>query len=213
MTEPQWDNHYARERSRLSYPDENLVRLIRKDITSGAIDPSLPAVDLGCGSGRHLKLLGEHGFSAVIGTDNSFRALDLARGYSPLLIQSDNRSVALKSGSAGLVIAWGSLHYGRKEDLPPMVNEIRRILRPAGKLYATLRCEKDTFLKKGKHIGNDTWITDLDDIAGSTVSFYGENELKKIFSVFTLFRYGLAERSLVGDTGSIISHWVIQAGK
>ncbi len=213
MSDRHWEKHYTRVRSRLLYPDENLVRLVLRDLSKGEVNHSLPAVDLGCGSGRHLKLLRENGITSAVGTDYSYNALSLARELSPLLVQADNRRLPLKSGAAGLVIAWGSLHYGSKKGMREMVEEIFRLLHSGGKLYATLRCSRDTCLRKGKHVGNDTWITDLEDIAGSTVSFYREEELPGLFDRFATFNYGIIERSLVGDAASVISHWVIRAGK
>ena len=94
-----------------------------------------------------------------------------------------------------------------------MLSGIRRILRPGGQFLATLRCSRDTYLKKGRHLGNDTWVTDLKDIKGSMASFYNEPELRKELSIFGEFTYALMERTLMGDLSSLISHWVIHARK
>ena len=206
-----WDNHYTRRKSGLLYPDENLVRLLNKSIR----DPGrMTAVDLGCGSGRHLKLLSEIGISHIIGLDSSHGALIVSRKTGqPLLVQGDNMQLPLKDGSADIIIAWGSLHYNVKSDLAPMLAEILRILKKDGHLFATLRSSRDTYLKKGTHLGNDTWITDLQDISGSTASFYNESEIRNELSIFKEYSYGLIERTLVGDISSLISHWIIHARK
>jgi hypothetical protein len=65
-------------------------------------------------------------------------------------------------------------------------------------------------MKTGKHLGNNEWITDLNDIKNSHVSFFSEVELKNLFSEFD-FKYGIIERSLLGNTTSIISHWYYRA--
>jgi ubiquinone/menaquinone biosynthesis C-methylase UbiE len=206
-----WDTHYIRRKSELLYPDENLVRLLNKTINDPA---GMTAMDLGCGSGRHLRLLSDFGISRIIGLEASHGALLLSKKTGqPLLVQGNNRGLPLKSGSADLVVAWGSLHYNDKSELAPMLAEITRVLKQDGCLFATLRSSRDTYLKKGTHLGNDTWITDLKDISGSIASFYNEDEIRSALSMFREVAYGLIERTLVGDMSSLISHWIISARK
>lgn len=206
--------HYTSTRSELRYPDENLVRLLRKHVPSPADAAKMTAVDLGCGSGRHLKLLAECGVPAIVGIDASIKALTISRKHHPgPLLQGDNRHIPLRDRVADIAIAWGSLHYSNKIDLMSMLEEIHRILKQGGRLFATLRSSRDTYLKKGRHLGNDIWITELNDIKGSISSFYSENEVKTAFSIFSEFSYGLIERTLMGDMSSLISHWVIQSRK
>ncbi|MBP7736747.1 MAG: methyltransferase domain-containing protein [Spirochaetes bacterium] len=213
MEASSWESHYTAGKSALLYPDENLVRLLRKNplLESPA---GLTAVDLGCGSGRHLRLLADLGIPEAIGIDTSYNALVLSGKQAPgALIQGDNQRLPLKNECADIVIAWGSLHYNNKYHFMGMLEEILRILKSGGYLFATLRSERDTYLKRGKHLGNNVWITDLSDISGSTASFYGEGELQVAFSIFSAHTYGLMERTLMGDITSLISHWVIEARK
>ena len=128
-------------------------------------------------------------------------------------MQNDSRALALKSSSLDIAVAWGSLHYAAKEELPVMLEEIRRALKKNGRLFATLRSSAIAFLKRGRHLGNDTWITDLSDIKGSIVSFYAEDEVRKAFSIFSSFSIGLIERTIMGNLDQVLSHWVIDAEK
>ena len=208
----QWENHYTRERSILSYPDENLVRLLRTELNTSPSLADKPAVDLGCGTGRHLKLLNELGFNSIIGLDSSPNALEHCRMYTfATLICADNTSIPLESETVGSVIAWGSLHYNPEEDLEGMIAEMKRILVPGGHIFATLRSERDTYLKRGRHLKGCTWQTELPDLRGAIVSFYKENDLEYIFRDFSTEQHGLIERTPMGDTGRVISHWVIHA--
>ncbi len=214
MKTQSWDRHYTSAKSELLYPDENLVRLLTKHIAGRAGAPPMTAVDLGCGSGRHLKLLAGLGVAEIVGIDASFRALEMSRKHHPgPLLQGDTRHMPLKDKTADIIIAWGSLHYCNKIDMILMLEEIRRTLKQDGRLFATIRSSRDTYLKKGRHLGNDTWVTDLEEIKGSVTSFYSEDELKTAFSIFSEFSYGLIERTIMGDMGSVISHWIVQARK
>jgi len=214
MSNKYWGRHYKKDKSNLEFPDENLVRMLKGNLKQKHFKTDITAVDLGCGSGRHLKLVQDFGIKNIIGTDSSLSALKLSRKIiNTPLIQSCNKNLPLKNKSSNLTIAWGSLHYSPKDDLPIMLKEIYRILRPGGLLFATLRSERDTYLKRGKHLANDTWITDLKDIKGTTVSFFSEKEVKSYFQAFKKFQYGLIERSLMGNIDKILSHWIILAEK
>ena len=209
-----WEIHYERPRSRLSYPDENLVRMIRPWTEAHADPAALSALDLGCGSGRHLALLAELGIAAPIGLDLSAAALTQCRDIGMrMLVRSDNTHIALRAESVDIVIAWGSLHYCRKDTTARMIAEIHRILRPGGALFGTLRTDRDSYLRRGEHLGGNTWITDLSDIKQSIASFFSEDELRDLFPSFPRFRFGLMERSVLGDTGRMISHWFYTAEK
>jgi len=208
----QWQVHYTKKKSELRYPDENLVRLLASYLKDKDM-AEISAVDIGCGSGRHLNLLKDFNIHKIIGIDNSLNALSIAANTRCPLVMGDNRALPLKDKSADIIIAWGSLHYNHKNELTAMINEMARVLKTGGRLFATLRSSRDTLMRRGSHIGNDVWETSLDDIAGATVSFFSENELDAYFAPFLKVQYGLIERTLIGDTSSRVSHWVIRAEK
>ena len=213
-SEKPWNNHYTREKSILAYPDENLVRMLKKFQSNSKISSNTVAIDLGCGSGRHLQLFRDIGINKVFGMDISFNALQSTQQHhEAYFIQNDNREIPCKNEIIDIITAWGSLHYNSKDDMKIMIKEIYRILKSGGYLMATFRSVIDTYLKKGKEIGNNVWITDLTDIAGSTFSFYDSSEFKNYFSIFSEFKYGYIERSILGEPDKIISHWIFEAKK
>ena len=212
MSLTQWQSHYTRKKSELNYPDENLVRLLSAYMKHNQVP--LSAIDLGCGSGRHIKLFHDFEINNIIGIDNSINALKLSSTEEfKRLVLADNTAIPLKSESVDIAVAWGSLHYNHKRDLPVMLNEIHRILKKEGRLFATLRSTRDTMLKNGVHLENNVWQTSLEDISGAVVSFFDENELPKYFTHFSSMQYSLIERSIMGNMESRVSHWVVQAVK
>jgi ubiquinone/menaquinone biosynthesis C-methylase UbiE len=211
-----WDTHYTRSKSVLLYPDENLVRMLKAYLAGKSSNEikSFGSIDLGCGSGRHLKLINESGIQNITGLDTSLNALKICKELYPfMLVQASNDFLPFRNSCFDFAISWGSLHYCTKEQLPAQIAEINRVIKKGGFLFGTLRSEMDTYLKKGRHLGNDTWITDLDDIKKSVVSFYSENELKSAFKIFSTFEYGIIERTIIGDIHKRISHWIFRAGK
>lgn len=208
---PGWNEHYARERSSLDYPDENLVRLLKKTYPA---DPGGYLLDLGCGSGRHLTLLRELGYEKIIGCDASANALALSSAKGDFnLVQAQNMALPFADSTVTAVIAWGSLHYSSKGETALMFGEIERILKPGGYIFGTLRSEFDTLMRSGTQKMNNEWTTDLKDISGSTVSFFSGDELVRLLKNFHSSSCGLIERTLLGDITKRISHWIFQAQK
>ncbi len=208
-----WDAHYRRDRSALAYPDENLVRLASAFL-KGRDAAALTALDLGCGSGRHIATLLEMGVGTAVGVDYSFEALaGCAARFPGMLVRGDNTALPFRDGCADLVVTWGSLHYSDKKAMAAMMKEVRRVLKTGGWHVGTLRSARDTHLKRGKHLGDNVWVTDLADLKTSVVSFYDEEELGKALSIYGDSAYGIMERTLPGDMGRLISHWYFRAVK
>ncbi|MDY6933532.1 MAG: methyltransferase domain-containing protein [Spirochaetota bacterium] len=209
-----WEKHYCKEKSVLIYPDENLVRMLKSFLMDKGGRGELIAVDLGCGSGRHMKLLSEHGIKTVIGMDNSINAINICNNnYTFPLALGENNRLPFKSSSIDIIISWGALHYCMKDYFQASMWEIYEIMKKGGVIFGTLRSVRDTYIRRGRYIGNCTWITDLEDINRATVSLYCERELKKTFKIFSSFQYGHMERTILGDTEKIISHWFFYAEK
>ena len=211
-TRDRWNGHYRKSRSVLHYPDENLVRMLSASLPDFPARSGLRALDLGCGTGRHLRLLLEMGITGPIAADYSLNALTACRELYPVpLLCAENSSIPLTAECIDVLIAWGSLHYGDKSGTAGQLGEIHRVLRPGGFCFCTLRTDRDSYLRRGREIGNNVWETSLGDLESALVSFFSEDELAPLFSAFSRFEYGLMERSRPGDTGRIISHWYIHA--
>lgn len=202
MTET-WDKHYARARAEQSYPDENLVRLL------STIKPG-PFFDLGTGSGRHLKLANELGFSPVVGADVSPNAVALCRKKYPfarvMVLDEEEPEKEMRlpfpDGYFQTIAAWGVLHYNTREAAASLVAEVFRILRPGGHFVGTLRAEKDTHLA-----GNQ-------DVPGLDVQYFDESGARRLLAAsFNHVELGYAERSPVGELERRICHWIFRAMK
>ena len=161
-----------------------------------------------------MKLLHEQGIQTVIGMDYSINALNICKKiYQFPLLRGENRNLPIKTGYIDIVVSWGSLHYCKKNVFHEALGEIYRIIKKGGILFGTLRSENDTYLKRGRYIGNGTWITNHKDITDSVISFYNKEELVNAMGIFNSFQYGIMERTLIGDTRKVISHWFFWAEK
>jgi len=94
-----------------------------------------PALDLGCGQGRHLDLLAAAGVWPV-GLDLSAELLMAARQLGPrqALVRADMRALPLASGGFSAVLslftAFG--YFGSAANHAPVVAEVARVLSPGG---------------------------------------------------------------------------------
>ena len=199
-----WDSHYEKDKAKQQYPDENLVRIL-KGIEAG------PALDFGCGSGRHLKLLSELGFSPVSGVETSESAYKLCSQLYPgiNIIQLDGEKLEntdfilpVQDESQNAVVLWGVLHYNTHSVQQKILKEVRRILKPGGTLAGTLRSVSDSHFQGNK------------DLEGVPVGFYTSQETRNILGpFFDEINLGYTERSPIGDLNRKVAHWIFQAFK
>jgi SAM-dependent methyltransferase len=100
------------------------------------------ALDLGCGSGVYATRLAARG-ARVVGVDLSAAMLDLARQRArsreamlDLLVADISRPLPFADAQFDLVFTATALHY--VEDLNAVMRETARVLRPQGRLIASL---------------------------------------------------------------------------
>lgn len=89
-------------------------------------------LDLACGSGRYLRLLGERGASRTVGLDLSDAMLSRARPLCPALVRGDLRALPLAAESFDVVVC--GLAVGSVPEIDDAIREIARILRAGGEL-------------------------------------------------------------------------------
>lgn len=193
-----WQRHYQRDRARQLYPDENLVRLL-SDAGRGA------ALDLGCGSGRHLRLLAAFGYAPLYGADLSAEALAISGQLVPnaqLFSLTDDLRFALPlaDGELQIVVAWGVLHYNRSEVQQRMLGEIKRVLASGGQLLGTLRAADDSHFRENE------------DLAGAQLQlFTAEQALALLRPWFATVELAHISRTPLGQLDRRIAHWVFRA--
>ena len=104
------------------------------DVVSRLVGPgSGPCLDLGCGTGFHLPLLRELGWT-LTGVDLSADQLRFAReraGDYAELLRADAADLPLEDGAFDLVFS--AFTHTDMEDFPAVVAEGTRVLRPGGR--------------------------------------------------------------------------------
>ncbi|MDA3900789.1 MAG: class I SAM-dependent methyltransferase [Spirochaetes bacterium] len=206
MSTPPWNKHYDRDRSLLGYPDENLVRLLA-EYTKNNFPENLNAIDIGSGSGRHVPLLQEFGFTSIVATDISENSARILKNYGIFSVQCSTSDSPFRDDSFDAAICWGSLHYDTEKGVNQQIQEIHRILKPGGFLFGTFRSEQDTYFNRKQKLSDHTWIVSLSDLDECTVTYADEKYLTSLFSEFNSFECGYMERTRLNTKAKIAHHY------
>ena len=119
------------------------VRRAWLDRALALIPPGTDVLDLGCGAGVPMtKALGAG--RRVTGVDLSTRQLELARAAVPeaTFVQADMTRLALPASSLDAVTAFYSLTHLPQAELPGLLADIHRWLRPGGVLIASMGAQE-----------------------------------------------------------------------
>jgi SAM-dependent methyltransferase len=104
----------------------------RRALLLGEVRPGERVLDLGCGAGRFVAALREAGVD-VVGVELAGAALERARANAP---GTDDGSLPLEHASIDLV--WCSEVLEHVPDTAHLLLEVRRVLRPGGRLLVTV---------------------------------------------------------------------------
>jgi len=129
----------------------------------------LPVLDAGCGAGRHLRILREHGCKAV-GLDLSSHLLAQARHAGPVAL-ADLRSPPFRPGSMGMVAAFFTVfgYLDTREDDLGLFTALTALVAPGGYFYLDLPdplqvreslVARDERTLPGLNVVQERWIED-----------------------------------------------------
>ncbi|MCT8332704.1 class I SAM-dependent methyltransferase [Leptospira sp. 85282-16] len=198
-----WDEHYERPKSKLAFPDENLVRLLSR------IQPrNRNALDFGCGSGRHSYLLQNEGYT-VTACDTAKTTIDLLNEESSSIrfLHTPDINLPFSTKEFGLIVSWGVFHYNPREDAKILLSSLYKSLDEGGYLLGSIRADGDT------HLGLTQGKMNLADLSGGYAETYSLENLKNFLSIFSKVSIGYSERTPLGKLEERICHWFFLAEK
>lgn len=104
-----------------------------------------PVCDLGCGPGQVARYLRDQGLD-VVGVDVSSQMLKEAQRLNPdvTFLQADMRQLPVEDEVWGGIVAFYSLIHLTRKEVPTVLKELLRVLRPGGQLLVSF------------HLGNTT---------------------------------------------------------
>lgn len=126
-----WEAAYAA----FETPDQEVAKFLRRFHQLGVHrwDRALQIADLFCGRGNGLFALELLGFHNLKGVDLAPSLLQQYRGSAQMYV-ADCRELRFEDESLDAVMTQGGLHHlpDVEQDLPLVLDEIRRVLRPGG---------------------------------------------------------------------------------
>jgi len=154
----------------LVYPDERVVVFLAKNYSARDTNKQRRALDVGCGSGRHLRLLLDYGFQSY-GIDYSQDAIDVARNLvdkHPLYKELKAVDLAVTpypDSFFQVVICWGAIFLRPVNEMLKDLQTIYRLLCTGGQAVVNFRSKENWFYGKGiSQDGEETYL--LDENAG-----------------------------------------------
>lgn len=213
-----WSDIYKSGANNLSYPNENLVRYLYYLYPDKNFS-SLKVLDYGFGSGnnlRHLDVLNFDVFGVEISENAKKLTLEKLRDdFDPdkLFIMHQETILPYKQETFDLIIAWQVLYYNSIESLDKVLHSIKGLLKPGGKLIATMARKEDISYNSSTPIGKFERV--MNETAGNQagsviISISSEEDINELFGMFDDIQIGYFETKLNNTIGS---HWVISAKK
>lgn len=159
-----FDGYHQVPAYRLKYPDENVVRFLASSF--GSDDrPNSKALDLGCGCGRHLALLGEMGFQPY-GIDGSSWAINYSaeflkeRGLDADLLVGSIIELPYEDNYFDAIIEHATLVNNSWEDILAASAECHRVLRDGGVGFFLFKTRRDCAFDDATEVAHNTFLVD-----------------------------------------------------
>ena len=140
----QWDKAFKKQGKIFVSVQENIPDIAR-EFKKNEVKRIL---DLGSGSGRHIVYLSKQGFD-VYGFDISESGIKISKDW----LKKEGANAKFKTGSIykklpyqdnffDAVISTNTIHHGKIENIRKAISEIKRILKPEGLIFITVRKRK-----------------------------------------------------------------------
>ena len=167
------------------------------------------ALDIGCGTGKYLKILQACGFKTS-GIDSSETAVEMTKkelGTASSVLCVNMFEFEIPANKHDLIISIATIHHGTKKQIQNLINQIHGALAENGKIFITVPNleglkQWNTF-KDQEKIAEGTSIPLSGPEKGLPHSFFSKEEVEKLFSNFKNVTLAL----------DVIGRWVIQASK
>lgn len=144
------------------YPNERIVSFLARNFKDIDHNHAKNALDVGFGSGRHLKLLLDYGFNTY-GIDYSKESLQIANS----VLGHHERLKGLKLESIeensffneffDVILLFGVVFLRKYDQMFNDLKTMYQLLRPNGKMIVNFRTTEDFLFGKGRKISEETY--------------------------------------------------------
>lgn len=172
----------------MMYPDERVVSFLGRNYGELENNNDKNAIDIGFGSGRHLKLLMDYNFNTY-GIDYNQKCIDIANELfytNPKLkklLVSDVKDFNSNNLLFDVVIAHGLIFLRTEKEMIDDLKNIKNIMKKDGKIFINFRTKKDINCGKGRRIEKNTYLLNESsgDYKNMLYTFLDIEEVRKMF--------------------------------
>jgi SAM-dependent methyltransferase len=186
-TPKSWDAIFRRQGRVFTEPHWDMPQVVQRLSET----KSEKVLDLGCGTGRHVVYLAQHGFS-VYGLDNSPKAIEMAAEWlaqesltADLQIQEMTETFPYEDRFFDAIVSIQVIHHAVTASIRKIVGEMEHVLKPGGFLFVTVPTQRN----QGKHfrqIEPHTFVPLDGDEKGLPHHYFTLQELEALLAHFEI---------------------------
>lgn len=148
------------------------------------------ALDIGCGTGKYLKVLRGHGFKTD-GIDSSETAVEMTKKEledNSMVLCVNMFEFEIPKNKYDFVISVSTIHHGTKEQIQDLMDRIYEALADNGKIFITVpdlgSGKKRGTFKNHEEVAEGTYVPLSGPEKGLPHSFYTKEKAQKLFLKF-----------------------------
>jgi cyclopropane fatty-acyl-phospholipid synthase-like methyltransferase len=188
-----WDNIYKKYQKggdAWATLSEEIHPLFKQFLNESSFDLK-NVLDIGCGTGKYLKILQPLGFKTN-GIDSSETAVKMTKkilGDNSNILLTDMFEFEITNNQYDLIISVSTIHHGTKQQIKELINKIYNALSDNGKIFITVpdfeSGKKWNTFKDHEEITESTFSPITGPEKGLPHSFYTEKQTGELFSQFS----------------------------
>jgi SAM-dependent methyltransferase len=182
-----WNEIFKRRGRVFVEPHEDMPRVVERLKKAGATH----ALDLGCGTGRHVVYLAKSGFS-VFGLDHSPEAIRASRQWladekldADVRVQDFAEPLPFEDRFFDAIISVQVIHHADKATILKVVQEVTRVLKPGGFLFVTVP-KLQNQARQYEQMEENTFVPLDGPEKGLPHHYFTPQELREVFVEFDI---------------------------
>lgn len=151
-----WENNYKNGRYN-KYPYDDVVSFVKKNYKE-----EITSLDLGCGGGNNTAFLLSEGHN-VIAVDGSATSLELTKrlcnnNKKLKCLHSDLSKLDMEDSTMDCIIDRQSMGHNPKEKIQEIIQELKRVLKPGGKIISFIFSNKHKSILEDNNKGENNYL-------------------------------------------------------
>ncbi len=204
-----WERIYKEQGDFFKEPNIETIKAIRFLKNEGL----KKILDLGCGTGRHTKLMKDEGFD-VYGCDMSLEGVRITREKVPGcdIRICDMKNLPYEDSFFDGILSINVIEHGTSDEVKTAISEAFRVLRKKGVIVVKVISTEHWKFETGEEVEPFT-KRDTDGVDVDTHHFFTEKSMREFFRDFDIINLYLVRNESETDAGKEAAGWILYARK